>query len=368
MDHQKFTVGWICAIKTEFVAACELLDEEYPPLKTLPQHDTNAYTLGRIGDHHVVVACLPKGRYGIASAATVAKDMLRSFESIRIGLMVGIGGGAPSQKHDIRLGDVVVACPVGRTGGVLPYTFGKTVQGKDFEITGSLNSPPTFLLTALNQLDTLHERKGHGIADTIHDMLARNPSLREKYEYPGVEKDRWYESSFVHVDSNVGCDIGCGGTVPPMIQRQQRPSGPRNPVVHYGIIASADQLMKDAVARDKISQQHHVLCFEMEATGLSNDFPCVVIRGICDYSDSHKNDEWQGYAAATAASYAKQLLQTLPETQVAGSQRATDLLSNSGEFIGQRKFQILKSKDHSFTMSEERIVETCQSMRLPSNH
>jgi nucleoside phosphorylase len=61
--------------------------------------------------------------------------------------------------------------------------------------------------------------------------------------------------------------------------------------VHYGIIASADQLMKDVITRDKISQQHDVICFEMEAAGLINDFPCVVIRGICDYSDSHKNDE-----------------------------------------------------------------------------
>jgi nucleoside phosphorylase len=331
MDRQNFTVGWICAVKTEYVAACALLDEEYPALPSVSSHDSNSYTLGRMGDHYVVVACLPKGRYGIASAATVAKDMLRSFESIRIGMMVGIGGGAPSKKHDIRLGDVVVGCPVGRTGGVLPYKFGKAVQGKHFEITGSLNSPPTVLLTALNQLDTLYERKGNHVADTVQRMVTRNPKLREKYEYPRAEKDRLYDSSFAHVDSNLGCDIGCGCTVPPLIRRQQRFFDPDNPVVHYGIIASADQLMKDAVARDEISQQHDVLCFEMEAAGLSNDFPCIVIRGICDYSDSHKNDEWQGYAAATAASYAKELLQTLPKTQVAGSQRAIDILSDSGE-------------------------------------
>ena len=39
-----------------------------------------------------------------------------------------------------------------------------------------------------------------------------------------------------------------------------------------------------------------------------NHFPCLVIRGICDYSDTHKNDEWQGYAAMTAAAFAKDLL------------------------------------------------------------
>ncbi len=331
MDRQAFTVGWICAVKTEYVAACELLDEEYSPLPSVSSHDNNAYTLGRVDDHHVVVACLPKGRYGIASAATVAKDMLRSFESIRVGLMVGIGGGAPGDKHDIRLGDVVVGCPVGRSGGVLPYRFGKAVQDKDFEMTGSLNSPPTSLLTALNQLDTRHERKGNGIADTVRAMVARNPRVRVKYQYPGVEKDRWYESSFSHVDSNVGCEVSCGHAAPPVIRRLRRPFDPEGPVVHYGIIASADQLMKDAVARDRLSQQHGVLCFEMEAAGLSNDFPCVVVRGICDYSDSHKNDEWQGYAAATAAAFAKELLQVLPKRAVAESRRAVDALSDRGK-------------------------------------
>lgn len=326
-------MGWICAVVTEYVAACELLDEEYAPLTSAPLNDSNAYTLGRVGDHHVVIACLPKGRYGIASAATVAKDMLRSFESIRIGLMVGIGGGAPGNKHDIRLGDVVVGCPVGRNGGVLPYKFGKAVQDKDFEITGSLNSPPTSLLAALNQLDMMHERKGNRITDIVREMVARNLRVREKHQYPGVEKDRLYESSFTHIDNTVGCNVNCGHAAPPMVRRLQRPFDPESPIVHYGIIASADQLMKDAVARDRLSQQHGVLCFEMEAAGLSNDFPCVVIRGICDYSDSHKNDEWQGYAAATAAAFAKELLQMLPKSAVAESRRVVDTLSDRGKCV-----------------------------------
>ena len=72
----------------------------------------------------------------------MAKDMLHSFPAIRFGLMVGIGGGAPSGKHDIRLGDVIVSSPVGRTGGVIHYEFGKTIQNKKFERTGALDAPP----------------------------------------------------------------------------------------------------------------------------------------------------------------------------------------------------------------------------------
>ena len=331
MDRQSYTVGWICAVTTEYVAACELLDEEHPRLPIVSSQDSNAYTLGRIGDHHVVVACLPKGRYGIASAATVAKDMLRSFESIHIRLIVGIGGGAPSPKHDIRLGDVVVGCPLGRIGGVLPYRYGKEVQGKEFEITGSLNSPPTFLLTALTRLDAIHERKGHQIAKTVQTMVTKNARIREKYQHPGAGNDRLYKPTYTHVDDTVRCEAGCEHAVPPVISRPPRSPDPDELVVHYGTIASADQLMKDAIIRDQISQQYNVLCFEMEAAGLSNDFPCVVIRGICDYSDTHKNDMWQGYAAATAASYAKEVIQIIPGHQIAGSQRAIDAVADTDE-------------------------------------
>ncbi|CAH0017225.1 unnamed protein product, partial [Clonostachys rhizophaga] len=54
----------------------------------------------------------------------------------------------------------------------------------------------------------------------------------------------------------------------------------------------------------------------MEAAGLMDIRPCLPIRGICDYSDSHKNKEWQRYAAATAAAYAGELLEVLPVAEV----------------------------------------------------
>jgi nucleoside phosphorylase len=78
--------------------------------------------------------------------------------------------------------------------------------------------------------------------------------------------------------------------------------------VHYGTIASGNTLMKDPFKRDELASKANILCFEMEAAGLIDGFRCLVIRGICDYSDSHKNDSWQGYAAMTAAVYAKQIL------------------------------------------------------------
>ena len=319
MRRQDYTVGWICAVQTEYVVACELLDEEHDGHDAPRFGDDNAYTFGRIGEHNVVVACLPKGKYGIASAATVAKDMLRSFEAIRIGLMVGIGGGAPSAQNDIRLGDIVVSSPTGRTGGVIHYDFGKAIQEKTFEHTGTLNVPPKVLLNALTKVSALHKRKGHRIDETVSEMIKKNARLKADYTRPAVEEDRLFEASYVHVERDQPCAHGCNSSMPPLIKREERGIDQDNPMVHYGLIASADKLMKDATARDSLVKKENVLCFEMEAAGLMDNFPCVVIRGICDYSDTHKNDVWQGYAAAAAAAYAKGLLNEIPGKQVVDS-------------------------------------------------
>jgi nucleoside phosphorylase len=197
-NPQNYHVGWICALQTEYVVACTILDEEYPtPPNSSPYDDDNIYTFGLIGHHNVVIACLPKGIYGLTSAASVARDMRRSFPSIRIRLMVGIGGGAPSRKHDIRLGDVVVSSPVGRTGGVIHYEFGKTIQNQKFKRTGALNAPPRRLLAALNVIAARHELKGHQIAESVSKMIERNPRLQE-YQRPEQERIAYMsQTSFI---------------------------------------------------------------------------------------------------------------------------------------------------------------------------
>jgi len=86
--------------------------------------------------------------------------------------------------------------------------------------------------------------------------------------------------------------------------------------------------MKNALLRDKFAEENGVLCFKMEAAGLMNYFPCLVIRGICDYSDTHKNKEWQGYAAMTAAAYAKDLLARIAVSKLEAERRISDVLSS----------------------------------------
>ncbi|KAL2153002.1 hypothetical protein VTH82DRAFT_4157 [Thermothelomyces myriococcoides] len=307
-DPSKYTVGWICAIPTEAVAAQILLDEEHDLPSQVAPHDNNNYTLGRMGKHNVVIAVLPDGEYGLVSAAAVARDMLHSFPNVRIGLMVGIGGGAPGPKRDIRLGDVVVSSRSGGMGGVFQYDYGKAIQNQSFQETAFINQPPPVLRTAVNKLKAEYEIRGHQLADHVNEAL-KKIKKRKKHIRPPPESDRLYKSDFVHPsDSKEPCHVTCGNDEANLVIRGERDEEEDNPAIHYGLIASGNQLMKDALLRDKLAEEKGVLCFEMEAAGLMNHFPCLVIRGICDYSDSHKNDKWHGFAAMMAAAYAKDLL------------------------------------------------------------
>ncbi|KAH7303730.1 hypothetical protein B0I35DRAFT_156178 [Stachybotrys elegans] len=326
-NPQDYTVGWISAITTESVAARQFLDEQHDGPEHLAPHDNNVYTLGKIRRHNVVMATLPKGEYGITSAATVARDLLHSFPNVRIGLMVGIGGGAPTAEHDVRLGDIVVSGRDGDQGGVFQYDFGKTIQDQTFRHTQHLNQPPQLLLSAVGALEVQYEADGHQLDAQVTQILENKTRLRKKYSRPPMMSDKLYRSDIVHLGSLQDCSESCGDGPDHLVDRPERGEEDDNPAIHYGLIASANQLMKDAHIRDKLAAEKGVLCFEMEAAGLMNHFPCLVIRGICDYADSHKNKEWQGYAAMVAAAYAKELLQQIPPNKVEAEVRIAKALN-----------------------------------------
>ncbi|KAH7218857.1 hypothetical protein DER44DRAFT_739024 [Fusarium oxysporum] len=346
----KYTIGWICAIATEYLAAQLFLDEEHEGPEFVSASDSNNYTLGKIGKHNVVIAVLPHGEYGISSAAGVAKDMLRSFPNVRFGLMVGIGGGAPTPEHDIRLGDVVVSASGHGKGGVFQYDFGKAVQGQEFQETGFLNQPPTILRTAVHELLTQYKRKGHQLDKHIDDILKENPRLKKEFQRPESSTDRLYHSTMVHPpDDQSSCAKACGDDPLTLVLRPDRTEYEDNPAIHYGLIASSNRLMKDALTRDALAAKKGVLCFEMEAAGLMNHFPCLVIRGICDYSDSHKNKEWQGFAAMMAAAYAKDLLYQIPPNKVEAEKPISEILTSIESTGNKTKHTVISmASNHHF--------------------
>ena len=285
-----------------------MLDREFNGPETNEVNDNNTYVFGCISGHNVIVGCLPDGRYGTSSATSVARDMVRSFPNLRFALMVGIGGGAPTQERDIRLGDVVVSVPKGEFGGVVQYDFGKRLSNGQFQRTGQLNAPPEALLGAIPEIRRRHNdpKKPDRIAEHLR-LMDDIPS----YQRPA--EDRLYRTGYKHKGGK-----SCGNCEADELEERLPRKPGREVIVHYGIIASANSVMKNATERDQYANdpELNVLCFEMEAGGLMNNFPCLVIRGICDYSDSHKNDEWHNYAALAAAAYARELLHILKPQKV----------------------------------------------------
>ncbi|KAM0550203.1 hypothetical protein ACHAPJ_009051 [Fusarium lateritium] len=292
--HGRYTVAWICALHIEMAAARAMLDEEHD---SLPRHanDSNSYIVGTIQKHNVVIACLPADQYGTNNAASVLSNMRRTFPQIRIGLMVGIGGGVPT-KADIQLGDLVVGVRV------MQYDLGKTVNGR-IQRTAIPKIPDSSIRTCISNLRSQHELSGSRVPLILRDKMGEYTA----YSLPS-QPDRLFRASYIHESSGSTCDE-CDQSK--LEVRKTRVS--TDPVIHYGGIASGNQVMKDAASRDEIARELDVICFEMEAAGLMDIMSCLPIRGICDYSDSHKAKEWQRYAAATAAAYAYEFLETWGE-------------------------------------------------------
>ncbi|KAL3963197.1 hypothetical protein ACCO45_000201 [Purpureocillium lilacinum] len=329
LSHHDYTVGWVCALPLEFGAATGMLDEEHEILPVGPG-DSNTYTLGRINRHNIVLVCLPS--YGIAKAAAVASNMLRTFPKVQVGLMVGIGGGVPGggglhlgddNGTDVRLGDIVVG------DLVVQYDLGKTVRDGKFERTaGPGRPPPDNLATAVKNLRGRHNLQPSRIPKILAEMLERHPSMGGKYARPVAAVDRLFDSAYDHPEGNSATCDQCD--VSRLLQRPARSN--EHCRIFYGRIASGNQVMKHGRTRDRLARELGALCFEMEAAGLVDaSFPCLVIRGISDYADSHKSNLWQGYAAAVAAAYAKELLAVIP---VAASEHVLSTADVSWETLG----------------------------------
>lgn len=197
ISHDDFTVAWICALPLEMAAAEAMLDEKYEGLATDP-NDQNTYTLGRINNHDIVIACLPFGVYGTISASIVASQIQHTFKSILYSLMVGIGGGVPSKEADIRLGDVVVSRPTRDFGGVIQYDYGKTVSEGRFQRIGMLNKPPPILLTAVSKMEAQYILGSGQILFHLAEASMKIPSSSGMFTYCGEEQDVLFDSAYDH--------------------------------------------------------------------------------------------------------------------------------------------------------------------------
>ena len=169
----------------------------------------------------------------------------------------------------------------------------KALKNGVFKQNGVLHAPPRLIMTALSNLKSNPYLSENPLKEYINEIRA----CRKEYQYPGSHRDRLFSSQYLHNSRHVTCDRCSDAHV---IVRPIR-SNPY-PRIHYGLVASRNSVIKDAILRDKWSTEKNILYFKMEAAGVMNILPCLVIRGICDYSNSHKNKSFQEYAAATATS------------------------------------------------------------------
>jgi nucleoside phosphorylase len=303
----EFEIAIICALAIEADAVKALFDQRWddePPHHSKAPGDPNAYSTGSIGSHNVVLTYMPG--MGKVNAAIVATNCRASFPNIKLALIVGICGAVPFMPDtglEIILGDVILS------NGIIQYDLGRQYP-KRFErkdtLLESLGRPNVEIRTILQKLGGVHDREKLSAKMVAYlDELQKKPALQASY--PGATRDTLFHATYHHPTTGKTCqECGCSDE---LVSRTRFEEGIVQPVVHFGLIASGDKVMKSGEERDDVAKRDGVIGFEMEGAGIWDVFPCIVIKGVCDYADSHKIKLWQRYAAATAAACTKAFLE-----------------------------------------------------------
>lgn len=305
-----YHVAWICPVAdVELLPARLMLDEELSPPPYNTHYDENTYICGTISGHAVVVATCPQGETGNVNAGRLTASMFKTFPNIRMAVLVGIGGGIPcstasrSSLNDIHLGDVVVGWPGDGKPACVYHDRGTSKVGGEFEMVGTMQNPDWRLTSALSILTSDYKL----CRTRFHDQLARLRNFDE-FTHPGLEHDRLFKAAYHHVGDYGSNCTACNPDE--LVQRLPRTEDDKGKLIfHQGRIATGSAVVQDGELRDRIGARcGGALCVEMEAAGVDINRRCLVIRGISDYADSHKNGLWRSHAAGNAAAFTRELL------------------------------------------------------------
>ncbi|KAH0433907.1 nacht and wd domain protein [Colletotrichum camelliae] len=303
LDRNLYTVAWIAPLEIEAKAALLMLDHEHRGHFPVSRGDDYVYHAGSVCGHNVVIATLPAGQeYGNGSAAALAGQLKKSFPNLWFGLLVGIAAGLPNlsrkPQRDIRLGDVLVALPDGDTAALVAYDLGKETGAEGFQplrLGHALAHTEIIVRSAIGKIKLRAPKD-------VEAFLPYYEKIKDEEHEDGDFKDPGQQHDKLH-------DFEEGGEGHE-VTRQPRPDSKRTRV-WYGPIGSGEKLMKNGRQRDELRDKYNIIGLEMEAAGTMNRIPVGVIRGVCDYADEHKNKQWQPYAAAMAAAYAKAVLREI---------------------------------------------------------
>lgn len=338
--RQDFTIAIFCALPLEASAVRTAFDENWsdrgcPYKYGKTDGDTNAYSFGRIGNHNVALVHLPG--MGKVSAASAATSVRSSFPRLHLALDVGICGGVPHphghKGKEIILGDVIIS------EGVIQYDFGRRFEDRFIRKSGPLDvlgrPKPEIraFIAKLKESETLLRLE----KNTVHHLKVSCTTLDgAKADYPGIGSDWLFESNYYHKHQLFGiceiCDDSSEGKQPicetardsscqlvgcneeHLVRRSRLVEAEKErlqpaPRIHFGLLASGDMVLKSAKERDALAAESGVIAVEMEVAGIWDVLPCIAIKAVCDYADSHKSKMWQNYAASTAAACMKAFLE-----------------------------------------------------------
>lgn len=306
LNHDDYTVAWIAVLPIEAEAAVGMLDKQHQGHFVSVRGDDYIYIGGEINGHNVVVATWPAGQnYGVGAAAALVNQVKTRFQNIWFALLVGVAAGLPnltpsdrSQYRDVRLGDVLVCVPEKASSGITHYDLGKDTDA-GFLTNGRQAETPAIVRSAIGNIQ-LTKKKPYKEGHEFERLLAAFLKADEdgKFRCPSQDTDQLLTTS---------ADL----VAPPTpILRKPRDETERTRV-WYGNIGSGNAMMSNARRRDELRDRYDLIGLETEAAGIMNTLPAGVIRGVCAYGDGQKNKDWQPYAAAVAAVYAKGILLTI---------------------------------------------------------
>ncbi|KAL4788811.1 nucleoside phosphorylase domain-containing protein [Aspergillus venezuelensis] len=352
-SRNDFEIAIVCALPREYNAVEKLVDHfwkdhGYEYRKT--REDANTYITARIGNSDVVLVLL--SGTGKAIAASSATSLRASYPGLKLLLLTGICGGVPfvgteRTEEELLLGDVVISDTVIQYDHGKRYPDGFITKNTVEESLGRPAKSVRNLVTLFKSdhaLQKLQQRAAFFLEQIQNKPLGER--FKTNYSYPGTANDRLFAASFRHkhyrlsdclcTDCHTGSDpvcdesrtlscdeLGCNKEYP--IQRHRlevrrrlesegRIKEAQAPFIFVGRIGSGDTVFKSGEDRDRIAKLDSIFAFEMEGAGAWDELPCIVIKGVSDYADSHKNDKWQDFAAATAASTMKALLEQYTPT------------------------------------------------------
>ncbi|KAF5670897.1 kinesin light chain [Fusarium heterosporum] len=410
MDHypqpppDAFTIAIFCALdveRTAILRTIRRLDED-ENFRHYPQNelDQNSYTPGFLGDHLVVVIRLVQtGKFAAVHAASTLKD---TFPQVKLCILVGVCGGAPKnlRHEDIVLGDVIISTRMINSDRGRMTDSGLERYDDHDNLPDKLRIPTKGLIhrwssesdqrTIEKEINKLMEAHRQDFTKLVCSPEVDEAEMKraKKYLYPGQAKDRLFEDDFDHRHRKPGvcihCDngeikycrekpcaeTGCDTVSHKLISRPRLERGDRPQVqLHFGTFACADHVLRMAQQRDILTAQHDAIGFEMEAGGIWDLHATLVVKGVSDYADGHKNKDFQGYAATSSAKAVQVLLKDLPPAKRRHVDRVAPTMPGTPGFNVIPMAEIHCLHSHSFLNREkklEKLLNIFCSRRSPA--